>query len=198
MLWYGKTAYKKRNPSNNKKQTSGRFEKAGSGFRGYADVHASVKAIVWIVGGPDVVIQALLEVLGREGTLMMLASWEDSPWGAPHKFAEWPEEWQRAYLEEFPPFDSVTSRAHRKWSILTEYLRKWSGACRSNNPEASCVAVGAKAKWLTENHPLQYGYGPGSPFAKLCEANGKVLLPARGVLARLEKLNHTSLMRRIC
>jgi len=142
-------------------------------------LHASVKAIGWIVGGPDVVIQALLQVLGRKGTLMMLASWEDSPWGAPHKFAEWPEEWQRAYLEEFPPFDSVTSRAHRKWSILTEYLRKWSGACRSNNPEASCVAVSAKAKWLTENHPLQYGYGPGSPFAKLCEANGKVLLPAR-------------------
>jgi aminoglycoside 3-N-acetyltransferase len=38
------------------------------------------------------------------------------------------------------------------------------------------VAVGAKAKWLTENHPLQYGYGEGSPFAKLCEVGGKVLL----------------------
>ncbi|MEM3696730.1 MAG: aminoglycoside 3-N-acetyltransferase [Candidatus Bathyarchaeia archaeon] len=139
-------------------------------------LHASVKAIGWIVGGPNVVIQALLEVLGREGTLMMLASWEDSPWGAPYKFAEWPEEWQKAYLEEFPPFDPATSRAHVKWSILTEYLRTWPGAYRSSNPEASCVAVGAKAKWLTENHPLQYGYGPGSPFAKLCEAKGKVLL----------------------
>jgi aminoglycoside 3-N-acetyltransferase len=139
-------------------------------------LHASVKAIGWVVGGPDVVIQALLEVLGREGTLMMLASWEDSPWGAPHKFAQWPREWQKAYLEEFPPFDPATSRAYRKWSILTEYLRTWPGAYRSANPEASCAAVGAKAKWLTENHSLQYGYGPGSPFAKLCEANGKVLL----------------------
>ncbi|MDH7477379.1 MAG: aminoglycoside 3-N-acetyltransferase [Candidatus Bathyarchaeota archaeon] len=107
---------------------------------------------------------------------MMLASWEDSPWGGPYKFAEWPEEWRKAYLEEFPPFDPATSRAHRKWSILTEYLRTWPGAYRSTNPEASCVAVGAKAKWLTENHPLRYGYGPGSPFAKLCEAKGKVLL----------------------
>ncbi|MDI6690715.1 MAG: AAC(3) family N-acetyltransferase [Candidatus Bathyarchaeota archaeon] len=46
-------------------------------------LHAFVKAIGWIVDGPDIVIQALLEVLGKEGTLMMLASWEDSPWGAP-------------------------------------------------------------------------------------------------------------------
>jgi aminoglycoside 3-N-acetyltransferase len=139
-------------------------------------LHASVKAIGWIVGGPDVVIQALLEVLGREGTLMMYVGWEDSPWEAPYTFAEWPEEWQKAYLKEFPPFNPATSRANRKWSILTEYLRTWPGSHRSSNPEASCVAVGAKAKWLTENHSLQYGYGPGSPFAKLCEDKGKVLL----------------------
>ena len=139
-------------------------------------LHASVKAIGWIVGGPDVVIQALLDVLGEEGTLMMYVGWEDSPWEASFSIAEWPEEWQRAYLEEFPLFNPVTSRANRKWSILTEYLRTWPRAYRSANPEASCAAVGAKAKWLTENHPLQYGYGPGSPLAKLCEAKGKVLL----------------------
>ena len=45
-------------------------------------LHASVKAIGWIVGGPDVVIQALLDVLGEEGTLMMYVGWEDSPWDA--------------------------------------------------------------------------------------------------------------------
>lgn len=135
-------------------------------------LHASVKAIGWIVGGPDVVIQALLDILGEGGTLMMYVCWEDSP----YNLVEWSEEWQKAYLEECPPFNPAVSRAHRKWSILTEYLRTWPGAYRSSNPEASCAAVGAKAKWLTENHPLQYGYGPGSPLAKLCEAKGKVLL----------------------
>lgn len=34
-------------------------------------LHASVKSVGWIVGGPDRVIQALLDVLGEEGTLMM-------------------------------------------------------------------------------------------------------------------------------
>jgi len=135
-------------------------------------LHASVKSIGWIVGGPDVVIQALLDVVGAKGTLMMYVGWEDSP----YRLAEWNEEWQQAYLNECPPFDPKKSRAYRKWSILTEYLRTWPRAYRSSNPEASCAAVGARAKWITENHPLQYGYGPGSPLAKLCEVNGKVLL----------------------
>jgi aminoglycoside 3-N-acetyltransferase len=136
-------------------------------------LHASVKAIGWIVGGPDMIIQALLDVLGPEGTLMMYVGWEEDPYLS----AAWPEEdRRRAYLEECPPFNPVVSRANRKWSILTEYLRTWPGACRSNHPEASVAAVGAKARWLTTDHPLHYPYGIGSPFAKLCEANGKVLL----------------------
>lgn len=136
-------------------------------------LHASVKAVGWIVGGPDVVIQALLDVLEPAGTLMMYISWEEEP---SYLLAEWPEEWQQAYLKECPPFDPTTSRANRKWSILTEYLRTWPSAFRSNHPDASFAAVGKLARWITENHPLQYGYGPGSPLAKLCEVRGKVLL----------------------
>ncbi len=135
-------------------------------------LHASVKAVGWIVGGPDIVLQALLEMLEKQGTLMMYVGWEDSP----YDLASWPEPVQNAYLEECQSFDPVTSRAHQNWGILTEYLRTWSGAYRSNHPDGSFAAVGAKARWLTENHPLQYGYGSGSPLAKLCEVGGKVLL----------------------
>jgi len=136
-------------------------------------LQASVKAIGWIVGGPDVVIQALIDVLGPNGTLMMCVGWEER---IPYDLAEWPESWQRAYLAECPPFNPATSRACREWSILTEYLRTWPGAFRSNHPDSSFAAVGALARWITEKHPLQYGYGPGSPLAKLCEVKGKVLL----------------------
>jgi len=135
-------------------------------------LHASVREMGWIVGGPDVVIQALLDVLGNSGTLMMYVGWED----APYDLAEWPEDRRRAYLEECPAFDPATSRAYRKWGILTEYLRTWPGAARSDHPDGSFAAVGALARWITDDHPLQYGYGPGSPLAKLCEVKGKVLL----------------------
>jgi aminoglycoside N3'-acetyltransferase len=34
-------------------------------------LHASVRATGWVVGGPDVILHALREVLGPDGTLMM-------------------------------------------------------------------------------------------------------------------------------
>jgi aminoglycoside 3-N-acetyltransferase len=135
-------------------------------------LHASVRAVGWVVGGPDTVIQAILDVIGPEGTLMMYVGWEEAPFLS----IALEEGREEAYLEECPPFDPARSRANRKWSILTEYLRTWPGARRSDHPEASVVAVGAKAHWLTEDHPLDYPYGPGSPYAKLCEIGGKVLL----------------------
>jgi aminoglycoside 3-N-acetyltransferase len=135
-------------------------------------LHASVRAVGWAVGGPDVVLHALREALGPDGTLMMMVGWEDNP----YDLDSWPEDRRRAYLEECPPFDPATSRAHRKWSILTEYLRTTPGARRSANPEKSVAAVGARAGWLTADHPLDYGFGPGSPLEKLCRAGGRVLL----------------------
>lgn len=135
-------------------------------------LHASVKAVGWVVGGPDVVLHALREVLGPEGTLMMYVGWEDGT----YEMDAWPEAKRRAYREECPPFDPATSRAVVGWSILTEYLRTTPGACRSSNPESSMAAIGAKAAWLTADHPLNYGFGRGSPLEKLCEADGKVLL----------------------
>lgn len=135
-------------------------------------LHASVKAIGWVVGGPDTVLQALLDLLTSKGTLMMLAGWEDNP----YHIKEWSQEKQVAYLEECPYFNPATSRANRKWGILNEYLRTRPGAYRSNHPEGSIVALGHNARWITENHTLQYGYGPGSPLEKLFNSEGKVLM----------------------
>lgn len=135
-------------------------------------LHASVKSIGWVVGGPDTVLQAFVDALTPKGTLVMMVSLEDPPYHLP----EWTAEKQQAYLDEYPPFDPATSRADRRYGILTEYLRTRPGAQRSGHPEGSFAAVGHLAKWITDAHPLNYGYGAGSPLAKLCEAKGKVLM----------------------
>ena len=65
-------------------------------------VHTRMSAIGWVVGGAETVVRSsLLDALGPEGTLMAYAGWEENP----YHLAEWPEEWQRAYLEELPAFD---------------------------------------------------------------------------------------------
>lgn len=38
------------------------------------------------------------------------------------------------------------------------------------------AAIGAKAEWIIADHPLQFGYGAGSPLEKLCAVGGKALL----------------------
>jgi aminoglycoside 3-N-acetyltransferase len=143
----------------------------GIGLAQAVMLHVSVRAIGWLVGGPDILIRALLDRLTPTGTLMIYVAWEERT----EHWAEWSPELQAAYQAECPPFDPASSRAYRKWSILTEYLRTWPGACRSANPGASMAAVGAQAEWLTADHPLNYGYGPGSPLDKLCQLDGWVL-----------------------
>lgn len=136
-------------------------------------LHVSVKALGWMLGGPRVVLETLLDLITPGGTLMMLASWE----GAPYRMEQWTEAQQAACRVECPAFDPATSPAdHREMSILTEYLRTWPGACRSQHPLASFVAVGAQAQWLMAEQALHYPHGPESPLARLCAVGGKVVL----------------------
>jgi aminoglycoside 3-N-acetyltransferase len=135
-------------------------------------VHASVRAIGKVVGGPNVIVAALLETLTPAGTLMMYVGWEDLP----DFVAALPHAVQQTYYAEHPPFDPRIARAVRDHGILAEIVRGWPGAQRSQNPEASMAAIGARAEEITRDHPLDYGYGAGSPLAKLVEARGQILL----------------------
>jgi len=49
-------------------------------------------------------------------------------------------------------------------------------AFRSDHPDAGVVAVGALAPWITGEHPFAYGYGESSPFEKILQAHGRVLI----------------------
>jgi aminoglycoside 3-N-acetyltransferase len=118
----------------------------------------------------------------------MYVGWGDST----YELASWPRERQRAYLEERPAFDPLTARAAREWGVLPEHLRTTPGARRSSHPEASIAAIGEKAEFLTRDHPLQYGFGPGSPLARLVELGGDVLLlgSPRGAVTVLHYAEH--------
>jgi aminoglycoside 3-N-acetyltransferase len=135
-------------------------------------VHASVKAIGRVMGGPNVVVEALLDTLTPAGTLMMYVGWEDIP----DFVSDLPPGVQQEYYAEHPPFDPRIARAVREHGILAEVVRGWPSAQRSMNPEASIAAIGAQAGWITRNHLLDYGYGTGSPLEKLVEARGRVLM----------------------
>jgi aminoglycoside 3-N-acetyltransferase len=135
-------------------------------------VHARMSALGWVVGGTQTVVEALLEVLGPEGTLMSYVGWEDDPW----HLAAWPEEWQAAYRAELPPFDPELSEADHEMGRFPERVRTWPGSRKSGGHVMRMAAVGARAGWLTADQPWDDPQGPGSPLAKLVEAEGQVLM----------------------
>ena len=139
---------------------------------GITIVHTRMSAIGWVIGGSESVVGALLDALGPEGTLMAYVSWHEHVYNA----ADWPQEHRDAYLAEPPVFDPATGEASRDNGRIPERVRTWPGAERSSHPEASVVAVGPRAGWLVEPHPADDGYGAQSPFARLVEAGGQVLM----------------------
>lgn len=135
-------------------------------------VHAAISTVGELINGPDTLIDALRHAVGEAGTLIAYTDWDARYEALLDEAGKIPVRWR----EKIEGFDPAKSRAIRDNGIFPEFLRTTPGALRSDNPGASVAALGAKAAWLTENHPLDYGYGPGSPLAKLVEAGGKVLM----------------------
>lgn len=119
-------------------------------------VHASLRNIGPTEERGAGLIKSLLNVLTSNGTIMAYADFEPTP--------------------TTPYFDLINSPARPDYGIFAELVRTWPGAVRSSNPGASMVAIGSSAEYLCADHPLNYGYGPGSPLEKFVELNGKVLL----------------------
>ena len=115
-------------------------------------VHSALSSIGNVAGGADTVIDALLEAVGEEGTVVV------PTFGSKDKV--------------FDPKKSDTT-----FGIIPQTLWKRKNALRSRHPLASVAAVGAKAKWLVEGHETaKIAHGYNTPYTKLAELDGKILL----------------------
>ena len=137
-------------------------------------------------------MRALLDVLGPQGTLMAYASWADHVYRA----EDWPAEHRDAYLADPPVFDIATAEVDRGYGRVPERVRTWPGAQRSANPEASVVAVGARAAWLCRTQPDDDAYGAQSPFGRLVESGGQVLMLG-APLETITLLHHAEAIARV-
>lgn len=115
-------------------------------------VHSALSSIGFVDGGADTLIDALLESVGKEGTVVMstLTGW----------------------LE---PFDAdKTPSAVGK---ISEKFRQRKNAYRSLHPVHSVAAIGKHAEYITAGHDkCETGCGEGTPYYKLRDLDGKVML----------------------
>ena len=134
--------------------------------------HGALSRAGRLLDGPDTVVGGLLDAVSPGGTVLAYTDWHAPYDELLDTDGRVPEAWR----SRIPPFDAATSRAARDNGALPEFLRTWPDARRSGSPGASVAAIGARAGWFTDNHPLHYGYGPGSPLAKLVQVGGKVVM----------------------
>jgi len=138
-------------------------------------VHASLKAVGYVVGGATAVVQALLDALGPDGTLVVPAQTagnrDPSTWGD----VELPAECWPVIRDNLPGFDPALTPSSGMGRIA-EQVRTWPGAQRSDHPQTSFVAVGPRARFLMADHRLTSPLGEHSPLARLEEVGARVLL----------------------
>ncbi len=116
-------------------------------------VHSSYKSFGGVDGGPQTIIDALLEVLGNEGTLIMPAFNFDFCKGEPWDVNETPSH----------------------MGIITELVRKDPRSRRVFHPIYSFSIIGKYAEFLTKNR-YKSSYERNSVFGKLRELDGKIMV----------------------
>ena len=126
-------------------------------------VHSSLKRVGPVDGGAETIIDAIRDVLGPEGTLLM-----------------------PTISGNVDPTQTIFHVVHTPSSVgaLTNVFRRLPGAIRSLHPVHSVAAMGPQARYFTEGHlRANTPWSPDSPYGKLMRNNGFILFLGTGFSA---------------
>jgi aminoglycoside 3-N-acetyltransferase len=123
-------------------------------------VHSSLSKIGYLNEGPKTLVDALIDVIGNNGNLLMPTS--------PNNV------YQLNYIQNTPFFDVLNSPS--RTGAITEYFRTLNGSKRSLHPTEPISAYGPLADELTKDHFNQLTpYNSNSPLYKVAQKGGKIL-----------------------
>ncbi|MEU1838445.1 aminoglycoside N(3)-acetyltransferase [Micromonospora chersina] len=138
-------------------------------------VHASLRPLGFLCGGPEAVLLALRDVLGPAGTVVVPTHTPDNSDPAGWSNPPVPADWWPVIRDEMPGFDPAVTPS-RFMGALAELVRTWPGAPRSDHPFVSFAALGPAAARVVDGHARADMLGEGSPLARLYDLDADVLL----------------------
>lgn len=135
-------------------------------------VHASLSALGHVEGGAETVVAALREAAGPQGAVI-IPSFRNAIRADYYALRE---------CSDQCPQPLCPSRERGYTGIIGETLREQDDMVRSCHPSFSWVGVGGNARYLLEGHRNSpTPCGKDSPFFRLMERDGRILLLAVGV-----------------
>ena len=135
-------------------------------------VHSALSQIGYPIGGADTVVEALLEVIGDQGTLMMPS-------------------FNHRSAQVFNPMTTPTING-----AIPEAMWRRSEAVRSLHPTHSVAAIGPKAAEYCEDHLENGIWAENSPIGRLIHGGGYIL--ALGVTHESSTAYHVAEMSMPC
>jgi aminoglycoside 3-N-acetyltransferase len=145
------------------------FKKMGVKKGDHISVALSLKSIGHVIGGSETFIEAIIEAVGKDGTVMMNTNTRS---------------YRLSKIHKSKIFDSKQTPTIN--GLVPETFRKRQGAIRSQHPVTSVTAYGKFAKYLTENH--NENSRRFIPYSRLAQIGGKSLFIGTG--NRLVSIRH--------
>jgi len=137
-------------------------------------VHASLSALGWVCGGAPAVVNALQQVVGEDGTVVMPTHSPGNRDPSDMEHPPVPESWYDTIREQMPPYRPAVTPTQGMGAVA-ECFRSYPAVQRSDHPQHSFAAWGADAGFVTEDHAYEYSFGKESPLARVYDLDGDVL-----------------------
>lgn len=138
-------------------------------------LHSSLSSLGWVCGGARTVVDAMMAVLGDDGTLVVPSHSADNSdpaaWVAPPV----PESWWPTIRSSMPAFDPDLTPT-RAMGAIPDIVMRHPRSLRSGHPQVSFTAVGHHAREITAGHRLDQRMGITSPLGRIYDLEGSVLL----------------------
>ena len=127
------------------------------------EVHCAMHAFGYVIGGAQTVVDALLEAVGPDGTVVMTIQASDNTepsfWIAPPiSRSLW-----KTVRETTPPYKPDETEFRMMGSVVRNFNRR-KGVLRSSHPCCAFAAYGKYAEIITKEHEMNFPLGDKSPL----------------------------------